>query len=46
MKVKSAIWGTIDPKTVNKHDLCYQCSVGDPDLTFRNLSIRDKIDKP
>ena len=38
--------GIIDPKTVNKHNLCYQCSVCVTYLPFGNLIIRDKIYEP
>ena len=31
--------GTIHPKTVNTHDLCYQSSIDNPDLFFGDLRI-------
>ena len=36
VKLKVTRWGTISAKTVNKHELCYQCSVNVPDLLFVN----------
>ena len=34
------------PKTVNKHDFCYQCSKDDSESLFGSLSIKDKRDEP
>ena len=31
--------GTTDTKTVNKHDLCYKCSIDGYDLPFVNLRV-------
>ena len=33
-------------KTVNPHDLCYQCSKYGPEYLFGKLRIRDCRDKP
>ena len=33
-------------KTINPHDLCYQCSKHYPEFLFRKLRIRDCKDKP
>ena len=46
VKVKNPRYGAIYPKTVNKHDFCYQCSKYGPDTLFLSLRIRDKIDEP
>ena len=31
--------GTIDPKTVNNHDFCYQCSKDGTDILFGILRV-------
>ena len=36
----------IDQKTINKHDLCYQCSKDGPEFLFGNLSIGDSRGEP
>ena len=38
--------GVIYQKTINQHDLCYQCSKDVPNFSFRNLIIRDCKDEP
>ena len=38
--------GIIDPRTKNKHYLCYQCSINGIHLLVGNLKIRDKRDEP
>ena len=38
--------GKICPKTVNKHDFCYQCSEDGSEFLFGRLSIKDKRDEP
>ena len=38
--------GSIDPDTINPHDLCYQCYKHGPDCLFSKLSIRGLNDEP
>ena len=37
--------GTIDPKTLNKHDFCYHNSIDSTVCLFFSLRIRDKRDE-
>ena len=37
--------GRIDPKTLNKHDLFYQCYIDPPILLFGNLRMKGKRGK-
>ena len=45
-KLENPRYGTIDPKTKNNHDFCYQCYIYSPDLLFVNFSIKDNRDRP
>ena len=38
--------GAIDKKTINHHDLYYQCSKDGPDFLFGKLMFRDSRDEP
>ena len=42
IKGKAPMQKTIYPETVNKNDLCYQCSIYGSDLLFCDLRIRNK----